>query len=157
MKLFINRAARMATLTLLLLLGISSSAWGASSRTFVSTSGLDTNACGPTAPCRTFSAALALTSAGGEIVVLSSGGYGPMTITQSVSIVAAGVHPSISVSSGDAIGINAPSATVNLSGLALIGEGSATNGLHIVNASSVVISGMSIEGFQNGINALIPF
>jgi hypothetical protein len=49
-------------------------------RTFVSTSGSDANPCTATAPCRNFAAALALTSPGGEVVAVTSGGYGPVTI-----------------------------------------------------------------------------
>ncbi len=49
----------------------------AAQRTFVSTSGSDANTasnCTSTAPCRGFTAALTVTDAGGEIVVLTSGG-----------------------------------------------------------------------------------
>src|SRR5437867_2076048 len=49
----------------------------ASPRTFVSFAGVDSNPCSRPAPCRSFSAALAQTMAGGVIVVLDSAGYGP--------------------------------------------------------------------------------
>ena len=55
----------------------------AAQRTFVATSGSDANTasnCSNTAPCRGFSAALTVTDSGGEIIVLSSGGYGAVTI-----------------------------------------------------------------------------
>ena len=54
-------------------------------RTFVSSGGLDTNTCLLAAPCRGFQAALLQTNAGGEIVVLDSAGYGPVTINKAVS------------------------------------------------------------------------
>ena len=57
-------------------------------RTFVSGVGSDGNPCSRTAPCRTISQALMGTSSGGEVIVLDSAGYGPVTITQAVSIIA---------------------------------------------------------------------
>src|SRR4051812_4485061 len=60
----------------------------AASRVFVSTGGNDNNSCGRSQPCRTFTAAVAVVDAGGEVVVLDSGGYGAVTITKSVQIVA---------------------------------------------------------------------
>src|ERR1700739_2946594 len=142
------------------LLGIATPSAPPVARTFVSTAGSDANLasnCGPTTPCRTFGVALSDTSAGGEIVVLTSGGYGPapITITQSVSISAEGVHAAVSVASGDGITINAPGATVELRGLTLVGVGG-TNGVHVVNAASVVLSGLTISGFQYGIDAAVP-
>ena len=51
-------------------------------RTFVSTSGNDANTganCSLVAPCRSFASAMSVTATDGEIVVLDSGGYGPVT------------------------------------------------------------------------------
>src|SRR5262245_7697886 len=59
-------------------------------RTYVSGTGSDSNPCSATAPCRTFRAALALTLAGGEIYVLNSADYGPVTINKSLSITGEG-------------------------------------------------------------------
>jgi len=71
-------------------------------RTFVSVGGSDANACSVAAPCRTFARAAAATSSNGEIVVLDSGGYGPVTITQSLAITAPpGIYAGISVPSGN--------------------------------------------------------
>jgi hypothetical protein len=44
--------------------------------------------CSIAKPCRSFSDAIGVTSAQGEVVVFDSAGYGPVTITQSVSIIA---------------------------------------------------------------------
>src|SRR4029450_6331613 len=60
----------------------------AAQRTFVSGSGVDSNPCTLTLPCRSFAAAITQTSIGGEVIVLDSAGYGPVAITQSVSIIA---------------------------------------------------------------------
>src|SRR4051812_44863466 len=82
-------------------------------RTFVATTGNDGNSCSNTAPCRSFAAAIAVTDAGGEVIVLNSGGYGAVTITQSVSIISPpGVYAGISGFSGAAIEVNAPDSYV---------------------------------------------
>ena len=65
------------------------------SHTWVSSTGNDTNSCTRSAPCATFAGALAKTSAGGEIDVADSGDYGPVTISQAVSIEAVGVLATI--------------------------------------------------------------
>src|SRR5207245_10723104 len=76
------------------------SAWAAQ-RTFVSGSGNDANPCTRDMPCRSFGAAIAVTSTNGEVVALDSAGYGPVTVTQGVATVAPnGVHAGISVVSG---------------------------------------------------------
>ncbi len=98
-------------------------------RTFVSAAiGSDTNTaanCSPTAPCRNFQAAMTKTDPGGEVVVLDSGGYSPVTIGQSVTLVApAGVYAGISVPSGtDGITIAASNINVVLRGLNVTGQG----------------------------------
>src|ERR1700730_14832883 len=77
-------------------------------RTYVSGQGSDTNGCTVTTPCKTLKAALALTTAGGEIFVLNSADYGPATITKSVSIVSEGAAGGMLATNGTvAITINA--------------------------------------------------
>jgi len=89
------------------------SAAATAQRTFVAASGTNNPACSLVAPCRDFAAAITATSAGGEIIVLESGGYGPVTIGKTVSIIASpGIYAGISVFSGSGITINAPSAIV---------------------------------------------
>ena len=56
----------------------------------MSATGSDSGGCGLTAPCRTFAYALTQTAVSGEIIVLSSAGYGPVTIGKAVSIINAG-------------------------------------------------------------------
>src|ERR671934_1739865 len=94
-------------------------------RTFVSTSGSDANPCDRATPCRSFGAAIANTTAGGEVIVLDSGGYGPVTITKAVSIIAPpGIYAGITALSGDAIDVSAgTSDKVTLRGLTLNGIG----------------------------------
>ena len=59
-------------------------ATAARQRTFVASYGSDANLCIIAAPCRTFPPAVALTLNGGEVVVLDSGEFGSVTITQSI-------------------------------------------------------------------------
>ncbi|HWX42136.1 MAG TPA: right-handed parallel beta-helix repeat-containing protein [Blastocatellia bacterium] len=126
-------------------------------RTFVSGLGSDGNPCSRTAPCRTISQALMGTSSGGEVIVLDSAGYGPVTITQAVSIIAPpGVYAGLSVFSGDGIDINAgPTDTVILRGLTLNNQGSLGHGVVCNGASSLRIEGCVINGFGGfGVNFL---
>jgi hypothetical protein len=73
-------------------------------RTFVSTAGNDTNTinnCSLAFPCRSFASAMTVTTAGGEIVVRDSGGYGRVTIDKSVAIIApAGIYAGIDFRQG---------------------------------------------------------
>src|SRR6266481_9627937 len=69
-------------------------------RSFVSGIGSDSNACTRTAPCRTFAFAITHTNAGGEIYALDPAGYGPVTITKSISIISAVAGAGLTVPSG---------------------------------------------------------
>src|SRR5919108_688209 len=98
-------------------------------RTFVSAeTGNDANPCTRTAPCRNFAAAIAQTAAGGEVVALDSGGYGPVTIGSAISLVApTGVYAGITAFSGNAVTVSAGSSdVVTLRGLTLNGLGGST-------------------------------
>ena len=113
-----------ATLALAAVLA-SAPAQAANIRSFVSAqSGLDTNPCTRTSPCRTFAYAITQTSAGGEINTLDPGGYGPVTITQAISIYNDGVGRAgplgTSGTSGIVVAAGAGDA-VNLRGLAFNG------------------------------------
>src|SRR4029450_4715446 len=67
-------------------------------RTFVRSDGVDTDPCTLQKPCRGFAAAILLTDPAGEVIVLDSAGYGAVTITKAVSIIApTGVYAGISV------------------------------------------------------------
>jgi len=96
-------------------------------RTCVSANGNDANTCHCTQPCRTFQRAHDQTLADGEVTVLDPGGYGPLTITKSISIVNDGVgEASIQVSGGGTgIIVNAPNGGgyVNLRGITIQGVG----------------------------------
>ncbi|HEX9369099.1 MAG TPA: hypothetical protein VF921_20885, partial [Vicinamibacterales bacterium] len=70
------------------------------SRTWVSGVGDDANPCSRTAPCKTFAGAISKTAVAGEISVLDPGGYGAVSIVQSVTIDGDGTLASILANGG---------------------------------------------------------
>ena len=126
-------------------------------RTFVSTAGVDNPACSLVAPCRAFAAAITATSPGGEVIALDSGGYGPVTITKSVSIIApAGVYAGISVFSGNGVTVNGSAIAVVLRGLTINGQGG-NIGISFLQGASLAIEDCTIDGLANiGISLTAP-
>jgi len=127
----------------------------AAQRTFVSTSGADTNSCTLASPCRTIQGALANTNAKGEVVILKSGAYGTFKIKKAVSIIApSGVFAGIDATTGNAISVSVgTSDTVVLQGLTIKGNGG-TNGIDFVEGGNLYVRDCSISGFAgNGIQA----
>jgi hypothetical protein len=130
-----------------------------SQRTFVASYGNDSSAnCSLSLPCRSFNAAIAQTKPGGEVVILDTAGYGPMTITQSLKVIGpSGVYGGISVLGGASgittgITINAGDTdVVTLRGLDISGvPGPAPlprRGIDILNAGVVHIEKSSIANF----------
>ena len=145
-----NRVIRFVLFLILALLATGASA---AQRTFVKSDGVDTNPCSLPQPCRTFGAAMLLTNFGGDIVTLDSAGYGPVTITQPVSIlVPSGVYAGVSVNGGQVDGIVVDIANgggpVYLRGLQINGQGG-TNGVRINRGGRVILESVSISGFYN--------
>ncbi|MEO8675955.1 MAG: right-handed parallel beta-helix repeat-containing protein [Casimicrobiaceae bacterium] len=128
-----------------------------SQRTFVASTGLDTNACSLSAPCRSFAAAITKTSTNGEVIVLDSAGYGPVTIAKSISLIAPpGVYAGVTVFSSDGITVNAPGIIVVLRGLSINGQGG-QNGINLLQAARLriencVISSMTGDGILHAAN-----
>ena len=138
---------------------VATSAFALNQRSFVSTNGSDLNSCLPTSPCRNFAAAVAATSDGGEVIVLTSGGYGPFSISsKSISIISPpGVYAGVTASTGNAIDITlSANENVSLQGLTLNALGGA-NGVFVSGAptyASVSVSRLSVTGFtQTGLMA----
>src|SRR5438128_10482047 len=99
-------------------------------RSAVSLTGNDAASCTVPDPCRTFDVAISKTNAGGEVIVLSSAGYGPFTVTKSVSIISPpAYHAALAPTSGDAITVNVDNAVVVLRGLTLNGSLGGNNGI----------------------------
>ena len=121
-------------------------------RTFVSGLGVDGGACTRIAPCRAFSAAIAQTSAGGEVVALDSAGYAVFTVTQAVSIVVPpGVYAGVSVFSGNGVQINAGAPDiVVLRGLTINNQGSSGSGIVFNTGGLLYVESCVVNGFSNG-------
>jgi hypothetical protein len=127
----------MSTLPRLLAVGlsiaVSASLHASVQRTFVSSTGADINPCSRTAPCRNFAAAITAVSAGGEVVVLDSAGYGPFTVNKSVTVVSPpGVCAGVTSFGGPAVTVAAS-----------VTDSAALSGLTITNlagADGILIS-----------------
>jgi hypothetical protein len=108
--------------------------------------------CTVPAPCRTFQVAMSVVDPKGEVVALDSGGYGAVTTTKSISLIAPpGVYAGISVFPGaNGVTIATPGISVVLRGITINGQG----GLSGVSMSTgkqltienCVISNMSEHG-----------
>ena len=145
----------MLTLAGSVLLFCAHDALATAQRTFVASNGIETNPCSLTQPCRSFAAAITQTNVGGEVIVLDSAGYGPVTITKSVSLIApTGIYAGISVFSGkDGVTVNAPGAIVVLRGLSINGQGG-DNGITLKAAARMrvencVVSAMHVAGISH--------
>ena len=127
-------------------------------RAFVSIHGNDSNPCTALSPCKTFQAAHDAVLAGGEISVLDTGGYGTLTITKALSIVAVGVEASIAIpSGGTGIIISAgASDAVNLRGLTIDGSGIGGSGIAFLSGKSLVIDNCVVRNLQSSGIAVVP-
>ena len=154
------RALALLAGSMLTLLAADASA-AAAQRTFVSTAGNDANACSLAAPCRSFGAAIAQTLANGEIVVLDSGGYGPVVINKSVDIIAPhGVYAGITASAGTGIQIVSPAQNVAIQGIAINGLGTGQFGIDVQFGAQITIERCRIgnftqDGLRNGSGAAL--
>ena len=136
-------------LILVALTGTALGVCAAAPRTFVASGGNDANSCSLVSPCRSFSAALAQTAAGGEIIVLDSAGYGPVVIDKAVAITAPeGVYAGITVPTyGIGVQVAAgASDDVLLRGLSINGQGAGA-GVKLTTALSLVVDRCTIRGF----------
>ena len=121
---------------------------------YVSGVGVDSGGCQRDAPCQTFTYALSVTAAGGEINCVDRGGFGTLTITKSISIKCDGYEGGVLASGTDGIVVNAASTdVVHLSGLDFEGLNTGLNGVLINSAANVHIVNCAIHGFNTaGIN-----
>ncbi|RFC33364.1 MAG: hypothetical protein DID92_2727744827 [Candidatus Nitrotoga sp. SPKER] len=119
-------------------------------QTFVASYGDDANPCGRVLPCRQFTKAMSVTDTNGEVVVLDSADYEPITITKSISItVPPGIYAGIAVPSDDISGvtINANGANVVLRGLTITGNSQSEGSELSLSAGILMTAGskLSIE------------
>lgn len=122
-------------------------------QTFVSAAGADANRCDRSSPCRTFAGAYSKTDAGGEIVVLDSGEYGPLTINRSLSVIARGVNAEIT-SAGNGLTVSAAAAdVVVVHGLTITGKGGFASGIYYTAGAALHVENCLISRFGgHGIN-----
>jgi len=125
-------------------------------RSWVASSGLDTNDCTRPNPCRTFDRAISVSNDGAEVVVMDSAGYGPTTIFKAIQIIAPrGVHAAIAPTTGTAIQVAPGGGTVVLRNLYLNSQGAAT-GIAFLTSGSLYVESCTISRFTNGITATVP-
>jgi hypothetical protein len=149
-------------MTLVAIVLLASSRSAAANRTWVALSGDDNNACTNANPCKTFTGALAKTSAGGEIVVKESGNFGAVTINKSVTIDAGGKYAGIQAGSGNnAVTIQAGNTDVIvLRGLTIKGLGVGSNGISaaafsgVLHVENCAISNFTVAGIFVGAGTL---
>src|ERR1700722_12018790 len=99
---------------------------GTLTRSFASSSGIDTNPCTITQPCATFAHAYTAIAANGIIAALDPGKYGPLTITGPVTINGNGWAAVTAPAGGIGIAVNAAisgGGTGILTGLKIDGAG----------------------------------
>ena len=135
-------------------------------RTWVSGVGDDVNPCSRTAPCKTFAGAISKTAANGEINIMDPGGYGTVTITKSISIIAEGFTGGILAAGTNGINVNdSATATPNtivvvLRGLDIQGAGTGLVGINFTAGKSLHVENTTINGFNagsgRGINVALP-
>jgi hypothetical protein len=124
-----------------------------SSHTWVSANGNDANTGTEVSPYADFATAVANTAAGGTVSVLGPGDYGPVTITQSITIDGTGGGSINFAGDGEGIYVN-PGAAANivLKNLTVDGGGTGSDAIFIAssgttNVVNVVIDHCLIAGF----------
>jgi hypothetical protein len=128
---------------------------GTLTRSFVSSSGVDTNPCTITAPCASFAEAYTKVGANGIIAALDPGKYGPLTgtsaITGPVTINGNGWAAITGPANCNGITINAGSGNVTLNGLEIDGAGAAYNGIVFNTGTNLTVSNCVVKDFiQDG-------
>lgn len=140
------------SLALIVGLFVASDAIAVAQRTFVASYGNDADTCTLFQPCRGFAAAVAAVAPGGEVIVLDSAGYGPVSISKPVSIIAPrGIYAGIAAPSGSAMVINIPTGAVVVSGLTITGGGGQA-GISFASGTELWVDNTTISEFGSGID-----
>ncbi len=133
----------------LLLVG-STAGFGQASHTWISGLGDDSQPGSRTFPCKTVAGAYSKTAAGGEIDVLSSGGFGGLTISKSLTIDGRGSLSSVLVSGTNGITIDGGTGTpvvVTIRNFAFDGVGAGLTGVKVTGNVVVRLVNCQIFGF----------
>jgi hypothetical protein len=118
---------------------------GSLTRSFVSSSGVDTSACTITQPCATFAQAYTKVGANGIVAALDPGKYGPLTISGPVTINGNGWAAITGPSGSSAITVNAGSGSVTLTGLEIDGAGTSSSGIVFNSGGSLNVRDSLIQ------------
>jgi hypothetical protein len=129
---------------------------GSLTRSFVSSSGVDSNPCTITQPCQSFAEAYTKIGANGIVAALDPGKYGPIAISGPVTINGNGWAAITAPANATGISINAgASDLVRLSGLEIDGAGAGSFGVLVNSAGKLDIMDCKIEDFSStGANGL---
>jgi hypothetical protein len=153
----VNRKTLIFVFIAILTLCFATMAQAQATRTWVSGVGDDANPCSRTAPCKTFAGAISKTATGGEISVLDPGGFGAVTITKSITINGEGTLAGILAAGTVGVIINPTStSSVTLRNISIVGAGTGTDGVRILNGAKVNIENCTISGFINQGIDIIP-
>jgi hypothetical protein len=137
----------------LLLLAAPLTAHGLPTHTWVSATGNNANSGTATSPYADFATAVANTAVGGMVSVLGPGDYGPVTITESITIDGTGGGSIGFAGDGEGIYIDpVANANIVLRNLNIDGGGTGSDAIFIAsfgttNIINVVIDGCHLEGF----------
>ena len=121
--------------------------------TWVGPNGSDANVGTPQSPYADFATAVANTAAGGTVSVMGPGDYGPVTITQSITIDGTGGGSINFAGDGEGIYVSPGSnANIVLRNLSVDGGGTGSDAIFVAsggttNIVNVVIDGCLISGF----------
>jgi hypothetical protein len=141
---------RFSALFAAFLLLLAQSSFGQSTRTWVSGVGDDANPASRTAPAKTFAGAISKTTSPGEIDALDPGGFGAVTITQSVTIDGGPGVAGVLVEGTPGITISSTASTpivVTLRNLDINGLGSGTAGIQVNSPVILYVENCQIYGF----------
>jgi hypothetical protein len=126
----------------------------AAPRTFVASTGNDTNTatnCPVTAPCQSFAAAYSVTNVSGEIIALETAGYGPRTITNSVSIIA--IQRGFVKVNASSTGITITGGTVILDNIEITGSGNASStGISVSGGARLILKNSALVRLTTGLS-----
>src|ERR1700728_4611505 len=133
-----------------LVLALPASAAGSLTRTFVSSTGVDTNPCTVTQPCASFAAAYNAVAPNGIVAALDPGKYGPLTIPGPVTINGNGWAAITAPAAGNGITVNAVSGNVTLIGLEIDGAQAGYNGIVFNSAGSFTVTDCVVQNMVRG-------
>jgi hypothetical protein len=128
-------------------------------RTFVSSTGVDTNPCTTAAPCASFAVAYAAVAPNGIVAALDPGKYGSLNIMGPVTIDGNGWAAITAPVGGNGVSVNAgPTDNVILRGLTIDGaNAAAVSGIVFNRGGSLTVTGCVVRNIGGGDDGLDAF